>query len=400
MWEFIQNMFSREFMPHGHCLFWKPELIRLYVIGDGFIAIAYYSIPFAIAYFIYKRNDLAYKWVFVMFCVFIVLCGTAHVMFICTLWIPLYRLEITIKLLTAIVSVATAIILWPIIPKALALPSPAQLEKINKKLAQEVSQRRHKEEELKETNLLLKQANLSKDKFLASVSHELRTPLNGILGFSDLLEGQFFGELNEKQIEYVKQIDSSGKHLLSFINELLDIAKINAGGMELDITELEPEEFINTTTVLMTNQFNKKGIKIKTSIDPSLLKISADFRKCKQIMLNLLSNAVKFTPEGGIVDVSCRNDGESGIKVMVSDTGIGIEEGKIDKIFSEFYQVDSARDEELGGTGIGLALTKRLVELHGGKIGVLSVVGKGSTFWFTLPIKHPCAQLDEKEKNN
>ncbi|MGR3319488.1 MAG: ATP-binding protein [Candidatus Anammoxibacter sp.] len=253
--------------------------------------------------------------------------------------------------------------------------------------------------EVKASNLLLKQADLTKDKFLSSVSHELRTPLNGILGFADLLDGQFFGELNEKQLEYVKQIDDSGKHLLSFINELLDIAKINAGGMGLDLSELEPNEFINATIVLMTNQFNKKMINVKTSIDPSLPRISADIRKCKQIMFNLLSNAVKFTPEGGKIYVRCRNDGESGIKIIVSDTGLGIEKENIDKVFSEFYQIDSVRDGELGGTGIGLALAQRLVEMHGGKIGVRSVVGKGSTFWFTLPIKHPYNQLEEKVVN-
>ncbi len=134
MMEFIKNLFSQEFMPHGHCLFWKTELLRLYVIGDGLTAIAYYTIPVAIAYFVYKRKDIAFKWIFVLFAIFIVLCGTTHLMFIWTLWNPMYRLEIVIKLLTAVVSIATAIIVWPIISKALALPSPTQLKKVNKEL--------------------------------------------------------------------------------------------------------------------------------------------------------------------------------------------------------------------------------------------------------------------------
>ncbi|MGR3319491.1 MAG: ATP-binding protein [Candidatus Anammoxibacter sp.] len=250
------------------------------------------------------------------------------------------------------------------------------------------------------TNLLLKEANQTKDKFLLTMSHELRTPLNGILGFADLLEGQFFGKLNEKQIGQVKQINSSGKNLLSLINEILDMAKINIGAMELELSEVMPDEFLNGTISLMANKFNKKRLKVETFIDPCLPVITADFRKCKQIIFHLLSNAVKFTPEGGKVEVSCKNDGKSGIKVMVSDTGIGIEKGEIDKIFSVFHQADRIRDEQMGGTGIGLALTQRLVEMHGGEIGVESEVGKGSTFWFTLPIKHPFKQSDRKGDNN
>lgn len=242
-------------------------------------------------------------------------------------------------------------------------------------------------------NLLLEQANRAKSQFLAHMSHELRTPLHAVLGFADLLHGKFFGNLNDKQLEYVNQIDTNGKHLLSLINELLDMSKIDAGAMELELEDISFEELINAIVSMMDSQFRKKKLNVKTSIESTLPIMAVDRRKFTQILMNLLSNAVKFTPECGRIEIKAAKEGESQIRVEVSDTGIGIAENDIDKIFSEFYQTDRARDEQLGGTGIGLALTRRLVELHGGKIGVESEEGKGSIFWFTLPLK----QVSRKE---
>jgi len=242
---------------------------------------------------------------------------------------------------------------------------------------------------VEDANLRLQEADRAKSRFLSSMSHELRTPLNGILGFADLLRGQFFGPLNEKQLSYVNQIDDSGKHLLALINDLLDMAKIDAGAMELELCELSPEECCGSVVAMMSSQFKKKNIQLKSFMDPELDIMIADLRKMKQIMLNLLSNALKYTPEGGQIEFRVTKEGDSQLKAEVSDTGIGIEASELDKIFSEFHQADRVRDEQLGGTGIGLALTRRLVELHGGEIGVESELGKGSTFWFRLPLKKP-----------
>ncbi len=240
---------------------------------------------------------------------------------------------------------------------------------------------------LKGANLQLEEANRAKSRFLSNMSHEFRTPLNAIIGFTDLLHGQFFGNLNEKQLDYVKQVDSSGKHLLAQINDILDIAKIDAGSMEIQWGKYFPEEFVVSPVAWMKGQFKKKNISVETHIDPDLATITVDCRKCRQIMLNLLTNALKYTPEGGRVEVRTSREGDAGYRVEVMDTGVGIEEQDLGNIFSEFYQTDHARDQQLGGTGIGLALTRRLVELHGGDIGVESELGKGSTFWFTIPIK-------------
>ena len=251
---------------------------------------------------------------------------------------------------------------------------------------------------LQKTNLSLKEAGRAKSQFLSSMSHELRTPLNAILGFSDLLNQQFFGKLNEKQLDYVGEIDKSGKHLLALISDLLDMAKIEAGAMELDLAEFRPEEFILGSLSMTKMQFEQKGIEVTANFANNTTVVIGDLRRCRQIILNLLSNAVKYTPAGGSVAVRTTTF-ENSVKIEISDTGLGIESDQIEKIFSEFHQVDRVRDERLGGTGIGLTLTKRLVEMHGGEIGAESEVGKGSTFWFTLPTKTPAIKEFAHQEN-
>jgi len=245
---------------------------------------------------------------------------------------------------------------------------------------------------LEDYNHRLQEASRHESQFLSSMSHELRTPLNAIMGFTDLLQGQFFGKLNEKQLGYLSQIDKSGRHLLDLINDLLDMAKIDAGATSVEWEEFHPRECLLTVD-LMNPQFRKKQFHVETFIDPSLTVMTGDRRKCKQIMLNLLSNAYKYTPRNGRIDIRIVPD-QAGVKISVADTGIGISKKEQSRIFSEFHQTNRARDEGLGGTGIGLALTRRLVKLHGGEIGVESELHEGSTFWFTLPIK----RLTRKEE--
>ena len=255
-------------------------------------------------------------------------------------------------------------------------------------------------QKIEKTNIELILAKQAQSKFLSSMSHELRTPLNAIMGYADLLNTKAYGSLNEEQFDFIKEINSSGKHLLSLINDLLDVAKIDADAMTLHLEEVSPEDFIDTTVRMLSMQFRKKNINVETSIDPMIETVTADLRRCKQIMINLLSNAAKYAYESGRIEISAKKEDNSYIKVEVSDTGIGIAKDDIDKIFSEFHQADHVRDEQLGGTGIGLALTHRLVEMHSGNIGVNSELGKGSTFWFTLPLrqtKSPGAKGSHKE---
>jgi two-component system, NtrC family, sensor kinase len=229
-------------------------------------------------------------------------------------------------------------------------------------------------------------ANRHKSEFLANVSHELRTPLNAIIGFSEVLLEKLFGELNDKQNEYVDDILSSGRHLLSLINDILDLSKIEAGRMELEVTTFHLPDAIENAILLVRERATRHAIKLERVVEERLGDFTGDERKVKQILLNLLSNAVKFTPEGGRIKVEARLGDQNAI-VSVSDTGIGIAVEDQQAIFEEFRQVGSNYAQKREGTGLGLTLTKRFVEMHGGKIWVDSDPGKGSTFTFTLPIR-------------
>jgi signal transduction histidine kinase len=231
----------------------------------------------------------------------------------------------------------------------------------------------------------LEAANRHKSEFLANVSHELRTPLNAIIGFSEVLGERMFGELNEKQAEYTDDILSSGRHLLSLINDILDLSKIEAGRMELEVTAFHLPDAIENALLLIRERASRHGIKLDRVIDDRLGDFTGDERKVKQILVNLLTNAVKFTPEGGQIKVEATL-GDSAVIVSVTDTGIGIAKKDQEAIFEEFRQASGNYAQKREGTGLGLTLTRKFVELHGGKIWVESEIGKGSKFTFTLPI--------------
>ena len=239
--------------------------------------------------------------------------------------------------------------------------------------------------ELLETQKQLETANRHKSDFLAHMSHELRTPLNSIIGFSEVLREKMFGPLNEKQDDYLKDIHDSGRHLLALINDILDLSKIEAGKMELQRSTFDLPTAIGNAVTLVRERAMRHGVTLGTDIDPKVAAIDGDERKVKQILLNLLSNAIKFTPEGGRVDVSAKMDTDK-VEIAVRDTGAGISAEDQASLFKEFQQVGSDTARKSEGTGLGLALTKKFVELHGGSIRVDSVLGKGSTFAFTLPL--------------
>jgi signal transduction histidine kinase len=229
-------------------------------------------------------------------------------------------------------------------------------------------------------------ANRHKSEFLANMSHELRTPLNAVIGFSEVLLERMFGEVNPKQEEYLNDILSSGKHLLSLINDILDLSKIEAGRMELEAQPFDLPAALDNALTLIRERAARHSIGLEVHVDPWIGEVVADERKVKQVLLNLLSNAVKFTGEGGKITMSAALNGDA-VAVSVADTGIGIAAEDREAVFEEFRQVgtDYARKRE--GTGLGLALARRLVELHGGTLALESEVGKGSTFTFTIPVR-------------
>jgi signal transduction histidine kinase len=239
--------------------------------------------------------------------------------------------------------------------------------------------------EIQEKSRQLEIADKHKSEFLANMSHELRTPLNAIIGFSEALSERMFGELNDKQADYMKDIHESGRHLLSLINDILDLSKIEAGRMELEPSDFDLPSALSNAMTLVRERAQRHGIALGLKLDPRLSVIHADERKFKQIVVNLLSNAVKFTPDGGRVDVSARLDGDK-VEIAVADTGIGIAPEDQATVFEEFKQVGRDYTRKAEGTGLGLALTKRFVELHGGAVRLESVPGKGSRFSFTIPV--------------
>ena len=238
--------------------------------------------------------------------------------------------------------------------------------------------------EIEDKSRQIEAANRHKSEFLANMSHELRTPLNAIIGFSEVLQEKLFGELNEKQAEYTSDILTSGQHLLSLINEILDLSKVEAGRMELELAPFDLPLAIENARTFVRERAVKHGITLDVDVDDQLGEYVGDERKIKQILLNLLSNAVKFTPEGGRISITA-NRTDNGAEISVSDTGIGIPPAEQPTIFEEFRQVGGEYAHKKEGTGLGLTLAKKFVELHGGKIWVESEIGKGSTFSFTLP---------------
>jgi signal transduction histidine kinase len=234
----------------------------------------------------------------------------------------------------------------------------------------------------------LETASRHKSEFLANMSHELRTPLNAIIGFSEVLREEMAGPLNDTQRQYVEDVQEAGQHLLSLINDILDLAKVEAGRMELALAEVSILDTLESGLTMHQARATRNDITLHLTIEPDVGLIRADERKVRQVVFNLLSNAMKFTPSGGRVDVSAsRHDGV--VEIAVADTGVGISPADQERIFEEFQQAGGAATGSTEGTGLGLALSRRFVELHGGRLWVQSELGLGTTFRFTLPDRAP-----------
>ncbi|MFN3395792.1 MAG: sensor histidine kinase [Thermodesulfovibrionales bacterium] len=249
-------------------------------------------------------------------------------------------------------------------------------------------------EKLEEAKAMAEAANKAKSEFLANMSHELRTPLNAIIGFSEALSEGLYGPLNEKQKEYIKDIERSGIRLLNTINDIIDVSRIEAGAFVLESTEFSLKELICSSEAIFSEKAKKHNIEMTYSVEEGLDIIKGDQRKLKQVLVNLISNSIKFTPDGGKVNVlarrafnTCGERDSEFIEIVVEDTGIGIDEKEIPKLFQAFQQLESPYQKRYEGTGLGLFLIKRLVEMMGGKIWVQSEKGKGSKFTFVIPLK-------------
>jgi signal transduction histidine kinase/ActR/RegA family two-component response regulator len=249
--------------------------------------------------------------------------------------------------------------------------------------------------DLAEKSHQLEMANQHKSEFLANMSHELRTPLNAVIGFSEVLLEKEVGGLNNTQEEYLNDVLTSGTHLLALINDILDLAKVEAGKMELELSVFPLRGVLETGLSMVRERATSHGIQLHVDVDPQVDLIVADERKVKQIVFNLLSNAVKFTPDGGSITVQTHVHADI-VEVSVTDTGIGIQPEDQPKVFEAFQQVGTSSRVKHEGTGLGLALVKHMVELHGGTVWVASQVGRGSTFTVTLPLRHAVPEQEQE----
>jgi len=270
---------------------------------------------------------------------------------------------------------------------------------INDRLRNEMVEREQTQKQLEQAKAAAEAANVAKSEFLANMSHELRTPLNAIIGFSDILGEQVFGPLSQSQQQYVADILDSGQHLLSLVNDILDLAKIEAGMVDFQLVPIDLVGLVERTVHMFRERAIRLGISITAEIEREFPPIYADERKLKQLLYNLLSNAIKFTAEEGRVTVRVRCIDEA-VVLSVADTGVGIAEEEQTRIFETFYQVDSTLVKAKQGTGLGLALVRQIANLHGGQIRLTSKLGVGSEFFFELPLRCPDDAAASNDEQN
>lgn len=400
---FFSDIF-KVYTPRRQCMYYEAPVIWLHFFSDLIIAVAYYSIPVGLVYFVSRRKDIAFHWIFLMFAGFILACGTTHVFGVIDLWYPVYKVDGIVRFLTAAISIVTAIALWPLIPKALALPSPAQLEnqvqlrtaelgETNRSLMMEIRAREKAEEERavllrreREARAEAERANQMKDEFLATLSHELRTPLNAIMGWSHILRAQY--SQDGALCEGLDVISRSTRTQVKLIEDLLDMSRIETGKINLDIQRVDFSDVVNATLQVIEPAAATKGIRLLKDIPPSAGKmVNGDSARLQQVIGNLLSNAVKFTPSDGTINVRLEYAGPE-MRLTVADNGEGIRPEFLSHLFERFRQGDSSTTRRHGGLGIGLALVRKIVELHGGRVTAHSEgLGRGSQFVVTLPLR-------------
>jgi signal transduction histidine kinase len=406
MLEFLTHLFSSQgFEPHGHCYLWLPEILWLHVISDALITLAYYSIPLALIYLVHKRRDLTYGWMVAMFGAFILLCGTTHVMSLWTVWHGTYRIEGLVKLLTAVVSVATAVALWPLIPTLIALPSPSQLAQANRALQAQIVERQQAEEALRTAHdelemrvaartreLLivngaledkaaeLEEANADLDQYAYAVSHDLKTPLRGIHYYADFLCEDLEASLGAEHKGYLDGLRRAVLQAEELVNGLLDLSRVGSRHLVYQTVNLNMllQEIIAALNLPKDVDIVWEGTWPTIEVEPVLL---------RQILQNLISNAAKFNcAPRKRVELGWRLVGEHDCELSVRDNGLGIEPRYTEQIFQMFQRLHTRQEYE--GTGIGLAIVKKAVSRMSGTVHVTSTPGEGSTFRVTLPMQH------------
>jgi signal transduction histidine kinase len=417
---FFQNLFRADFIPRSHCVHEQTGIILLHVISDALIASAYFSIPIALLLFIHRRRDVVFNWMFAMFAAFILFCGLTHLLGILMFWVPVYRLDGVVKLATGVVSAATAVMLWPLIPRALLLPSPEQMRQKNIELERQIRERERAEEELRLAHSLLEQrvrertaelarvndelraaieerrhaqedllrhaqqlarSNADLEDFAYIASHDLKEPLRGISNYTTFILEDHGSSLDEGGRDKVRTIQRLAQRLYNLLDSVLEYSRLGRTDLSFEPVDL---------SVVVSDAIDSLGPWLegqggRVAVVSPLPVVHCDSVRVGQIFSNLIANGVKYNDHAEKhVEIGANPPPNGGPPVIfVRDDGIGIRPQFKETVFRMFKRLH-ARDNYGGGTGAGLALVKKIVERHGGRIWIESEPGQGTTVYFTL----------------
>ncbi|HME05687.1 MAG TPA: ATP-binding protein [Bryobacteraceae bacterium] len=368
----LSGLFQSDFMPHGYCIRWEPDILWLNVISDALITASYLCIPLLLVSIIRKRNDIPFRWMFLAFGMFILACGATHAMSIVTLWKPVYRLEALIKAVAAIASVSTAICLDRLIPDLLKLPSPKQLRQANEALSAEVAERKIVENALQISNREL-------EAFSYSVAHDLRAPLRGMSGFGQILFDDYRNKLDAGGVDCLEEIRRSAARMGTLIDALLSLSRLNRGELRCERVDLTALVRSVAADLAAAEPQRRVEVLVEDGLEANL-----DLPLARALMENLLGNAWKFTSRVSSpkIMVGADRKGECHPVYHVRDNGAGFDPAFADKLFAPFQRLHT--QGEFTGTGIGLATAQRIVHRHAGRIWAEGRVGAGATFYFTF----------------
>jgi signal transduction histidine kinase len=394
--EFFQKLLSSDFVPHGVCMRWKTDVVWLHVISDGLIAAAYYCIPFTLIYLARKRKDLPFPWILWLFGLFIVACGTTHLMAIWTLWEPVYRLDGAIKAVTALASVPTAAILIWLVPKALAIPSPEQLR-------QEVNERRRAEMEVRTLNAelearveertrRLRRSNETLQRIAYIASHDLQEPIRMVTCYNQLIERSLDGRINSEEQEYIQFSIQGALRMQTLVRDLLELTT-SLQSVRREPMMVNAQQVLDEVVQDLRLAISERDARIQVDELPL---VWGEPIQLKVVFQNLLANGMKYAKPGERpqIRISATQEGKF-VKFSVTDRGIGIDKKYSELIFEPFKRLHGA---EYPGNGIGLAICKNVVEDHGGEIWFESKVGEGTAFYFTIPAVQAVAGVDSNSR--
>lgn len=380
MRDFFRRLFDSDFMPHGHCYYWQADVVWLNLLSDAAITLAYYSIPICLLYFVRRRRDAPFPKVFVMFGTFILACGTTHAMEIWTLWHGTYRLAGLIKAFTAAASIGTAVALVRVTPKALALRSPAEWQRANDALQDEIAERERIEGTLRETAAELTRANSELEAFSYSVSHDLRAPLRAMHGFSQALLEDYADRLDDRGRSYAQRIAGAADRMDSLIQDILAYSRLATKEIQLERVDLQ--FLLDRTLAQMASEIAARGAVV--TVAGVLPPVVGQPAMLAQVLENLLTNALKFVAPGVAPRIRIWAErGGARTCLWIEDNGIGIAPEHHDRVFRVFERLHGV--ESYPGTGIGLAIVRRALERMGGEVSLESELGAGSRFCVRLP---------------